>query len=313
MACRTRPLRPLLLRPPLAILLPLGLAACGLCAGARGPGSPLQRLTHDGREKQRPAWSPDGRSLAFARHDGGGAHIWQYILDLDGPEPRRLTDRDAPDYNAAFMPDGQSLLLTTITLSGTQGNLDVARIGLDGSGLADLVGDHDGKLSHQDWPSPSPDGRRFAFSSTHDGNQEIYVADLDGGNLARLTQSPGLDAHPAWSPDGTLIAFATDRWGGLELAAVRPDGTGLVRLTESPGLDDYPAWSPDNRRLAWATLRDGQYEIYTADADGSNPVNLTRDPARDTQPTWTPDGRGVTFVSDREGRVDLYTRDLDAE
>ena len=80
---------------------------------------------------------------------------------------------------------------------------------------------------HQDWPAWSPDGKRIAFSSTHEGNQEIYAAAVDGSDLVRLTQNPGIDAHPCWSPDGRTIAFATDRWGGLELASVKADGTGL--------------------------------------------------------------------------------------
>jgi Tol biopolymer transport system component len=295
--------------PPI-ILLWLGLAAF-VAGGSENVGDPI-RLTQDGREKQRPVWSRDGRWLAFARHEEGGSHVWQYVMEAGDPSSaRRLTDRDAPDYDAAFLPDGERLLLATITLSGTQGNLDVSRIGRDGAGLTKVVGDQDGKLSHQDWPSPSPDGRRFAFSSTHDGNQEIYSADLDGSNLVRLSQSPGIDAHPDWSPDGERIVFATDRWGGLELATVKPDGTGLTRLTDSLGLDDYPVWSPDGTRLAWVSNRDGQHEVYVARLDGSDVRNLTQHPGRDTFPVWTADGRGVTFVSDRDGGADLYTIPLD--
>ena len=222
---------------------------------------------------------------------------------------RRLTARADPECNGAFSPDGTRVLFTAITLSGTQGNLDIATINIDGTGYKKVVGDGS-KLSHQDWPSWSPDGKRFAFSSTHDGNQEIYTAAADGTDVVRLTQSPGLDAHPSWSPDGRTIAFATDRWGGLELAAVGRDGAGLVRLTQSRGLDDYPAYSPVGSRLAFVSNRDGQFEIYVAAPDGSSPVNLSRHPRRDTYPTWTPDGRGVTFVSDRENGIDLFTQAL---
>jgi TolB protein len=274
--------------------------------------APLVRLTRDGLDKQRPSWAPDGRRLLFARHEPDGAHIWQYLLDVKDPaaSARRLTDRKAPEYNGALSPDGVRVLFVAITLSGTQGNLDIATINADGGGLKTVVGDSAGKLSHQDWPAWSPDGRRFAFSSTHEGNQEIYTAAIDGTDLVRLSQSPGIDAHPCWSPDGKSIAFATDRWGGLELAAVKADGTGLVRLTRSPGLDDYPAYSPDSARLAFVSNRDGQFEVYLAEADGSRPINLSRHPLRDTFPTWTPDGRGVTFVSNRDGGFDLYTQPL---
>jgi TolB protein len=268
----------------------------------------LERLTQDGLEKQRPAWCPNGNTLTFARHESGGTHIWQYVMERDHPASlRRLTDRKAPEYNGAVAPDGSRILLVTIALSGTQGNLDIASVGLDGKDLRKVVGDADGKLSHQDWPSWSPDGKNFAFSSTHQGNAEIYTANLDGSDVVRLTQSPGLDTHPCWSPDGRVVAFTTDRWGGLEIAAVRPDGTGLQRLTQSPGLDDYPAISPDGRHLAFVSNRDGQYEVYVARMDGSKPENVSRHVLRDTYPAWTPDGRGITFVSNRGGGCDIYT------
>ena len=273
----------------------------------------ITRLTFDGQEKARPIWSPDGKRLAFARHESGGSHIWQYVMDADAPKSaKRITSRKGPDFHAAFFPDGKRLVLAVVEQSGTQGNLDLATIGVDGSDLKRVVSDG-GKLWHQDWPSPSPDGARFAFSSTQDGNQEIYTAKADGTDIVRLTQSPGHDAHPSWSPKGDRIAFATDRWGGLEIASVKTDGTGLTRLTKSPGIDDFPSYSPDGSRLAFVSHRDGNAEIYLMDADGSNCVNLSNHSGRDTQPSWMPDGSGVTFVSDREGGVDLYTMTVAAE
>jgi TolB protein len=271
----------------------------------------LIRLTSDGLEKQRPAWSPDGKRLAFARHETGGTHIYQYVTDIDSTAgPRRLTDRKDPEYDGVISPDGQRWLFVAITLSGTQGNLDIALFPSESSGPTIVARDTTSGLSHQEWPAWSPDGQRFAFSSTHEGNQEIYTAKIDGSDVVRVTQSPGLDVHPCWSPDGASIVFATDRWGGLELARARPDGTGLTRLTRSPGLDDYPACSPDGARIAFVSNRDGQFEIEVSDADGSNPINISRHPLRDTYPTWTPDGRGITFVSNRDGGCDLYTQRL---
>jgi TolB protein len=296
----------------LCLLLPIGLTLSGASDPPPGPErGALVRLTRDGLGKERASWSPDGRRLLFARHEPGGMQVWQYVLDTAAPGTlvRRLTDRKEPEYNGAFSPDGRRILFAAITLSGTQGNLDIALINADGSGLKTVFAGT-GPLSHQDWPSWSPDGRRFAFSSTHEGNQEIYTAQADGTGLVRLTNSPGIDGHPSWSPDGRSIVFATDRWGGLELAAVRTDGTGVVRLTDSRGLDDYPSWSPDGRRLTFVSNRDGQFEVYVCAADGSQPINLSRHPLRDTFPTWTPDGRAVTFISDREGGSDIYTRTI---
>jgi TolB protein len=296
---------------PLPIVMALAVTLAAAKPAGTIPLGPLIRLTTDGLDKQRPAWSPDGRRLTFARHERGGVHIWQYVVDAElSSKPARLTKRDAPDYNGVFSPDGKRLLFVVNNLAGTQGNLDIAVINADGSGLETVARDRGG-LSHQDWPSWSPDGKRFAFSSTHNGNQEIYTAAADGSDVVRITQSPGIDAHPCWAPDGRALVFTTDRWGGLELARAATDGTGLARLTRSPGLDDYPAVSPDGSQIAFVSNRDGQFEIYVADADGSHAENLSRHPRRDSFPTWTPDGRGVTFVSDRDGRFDIYTQRLE--
>ena len=269
------------------------------------------RITFDGQEKSRPTWSPDGKTLSFARHESGGLQVYQYVFEPGNRDSlRRLTKRDAPEYHAAFTPDGKRLLIVVITLSGTQGNLDIAVIDKDGGDTKTIMGDTNG-LSHQDWPAISPDGKRFAFSSTHEGNQEIYTATIEGKDVVRVTQSPGHDAHPCWTPDGGSLIFSTDRWSGLELARCKADGTRLVRLTTSHGLDDYPAISPDGRSLSFVSNRDGQYEIYVSDIDGSHPVNLTNHPDRDTQPTWTPDGKAITFVSGRAGGCELYTVKVD--
>lgn len=277
-----------------------------------------ERLTSDGLPKQRPQWSPDGSLLTFTRLEAGGSQVWQYLYRPGGnAKPYRLTKRITPECDATFSPKPPAMLLVVIPQMGTQGNLDIASArsdvapdSVDRPEPTTIQGDREGRLSHQEWPSFSPDGSRFAFSSTHEGNPEIYTCKADGSNTVRLTQSPGIDSHPCWSPDGKTIYFATDRWGGLEIARVDADGTNLTRITRSPGLDDYPALSPDGRTLAWVSQRDGNMEIYLSHPDGTNPRNLTNHPARDTHPTWTPDGHSVTFVSERDGNGDIYQQTI---
>lgn len=284
--------------------------ASAVMVGADGT---FERLTEDGRDVIRPSWSPDGTELAFGRADQGGSAIWQYVMPVEpaGP-PRRVTERTDPEYQGVFAPDGRWMLLTIVPRSGTQGNCDLAVLDRDTEELTVVVDDRGGRLSHQEWPTWAPDGERFAFSSTHEGNQEIYTAASDGSDLVRLTQSPGIDAHPAWSSRGDRIVFATDRWGNLELASTRPDGTDLTRLTDSRGLDDYPSVSPNGRLVAFVSNRDRRFAIYVLDLDhlDSPAVAISGDSGRATMPTWTPDGRGVTFVSDRDGGMDVYTVDV---
>jgi TolB protein len=267
--------------------------------GMTGPG--VVRLTTDGHFKQRPCWSPDGRQVAFARHQG--ATIFLYLRDLQTGKEERLTTGDSPEYDAVFAPDGRSLLLSFDKTSPNQGDLEVYWLTLADRKLTPLAVTQ-GALSHEESPCWSPDGKRFAFTSTRHGNQELYVAEIAGGEWRRLTEDAAIDAHPAWSPDGKTIAFATNRWGDLEIALISPDGTNLRRLTHSKGLDDYPAWSPDGRRIAFTSNRDGNLEIYLQSLDGPA-TNVTRHAAIDNFPAWTADGR-LGFVSNRDGGFDLY-------
>lgn len=287
-------------------------AVLALVLFAEGPGA--ERLTADGLDKVRPTWAPDGRHLMVSRSLADTTAYHHIVIDTGSPDrpERRLTTRPGTEYHGAISPDGSRVLLTVIPVTSMQGDCDLASVPFAGGEPVVLLGYKEGPHSHQEWPTWSPDGERFAFVSTHEGNQEIYAARADGSEVVRLTQHPGVDSHPSWSPDGTRIAFATDRFGGLEIAAMGPDGSDVTRLTASPGIDDYPAFSPLGRRIAFETRRDGQVEVYLMAADGSGPVNLTRSPGRDTMPTWTTDGRRVTFVSDRDGAIDLYTIEVGA-
>lgn len=265
--------------------------------------SGLLRLTSDGLLKQRPSWSRDGRKLVFARHRSD--KIWLYLWDRGSGTEKRLTTREHPEYDAAWSPDSSRLAFSFVGISGPQGDVDVYVIGPDGGGLTRIAGT-DGSLSHEEWPSWSPDGKRIAFTSTRAGNQEVFTVDADGKNLTRLTSDLGTDAHPAWSPDGSRVAFATDRWGGLEIATMKLDGSDVRRLTNSPGLDDYPAWSPDGGWLAFTSHRDGNPEIYRLRSDGTGATNISNNRAIDSFPTWGPDAGDLTYVSNRDSGFDIY-------
>lgn len=283
----------------LSLWLLAGLLACRLLSA----GEP-RRITPDGPLIQRLSFAPDGAAVVFARHEGETIRL--YRRNLTSGEESRLTDREAPEFDAVYSPDGQSLLLALDETTPNQGNIEVYRLSLADRALTRLAGDVQG-LSHEESPCWSPDGEFFAFTSTRDGNQELYVAKADGSDVRRLTSDPAIDAHPAWSPDGSAIAFATNRWGDLEIALIAPDGTNLRRLTDSSGLDDYPAWSPDGTRLAFVSNRTGNLEVFVVDARGGEPVNVTQHPAWDNFPTWTPTGE-LAFVSDRGGGYAIYVQ-----
>ena len=98
-------------------------------------------------------------------------------------------------------------------------------------------------------PSVSPDGKSIVFVSSREGEYDLYVMDLDGGNVKRILKSPGLEARPTWSPDGKRIAFTSNRDGNYEIYVCDKDGSNLKRVTNHPERDDYAAWHPDGKRI----------------------------------------------------------------
>src|SRR4029077_4927670 len=109
----------------------------------------------------------------------------------------------------------------------------------DGGAPEELTG---GKEQNR-LPVWSPDGTRIAFSSTRDGNDEIYVMNKDGSNVRRLTNNPAPDITPTWSPNGGQLAFTSDRWGGPAIYVMGADGLNPRRIS-TEGYCDRATWSP---------------------------------------------------------------------
>lgn len=159
-------------------------------------------------------------------------------------------------------------------------------------------------------PSPLPARQaepRIVFSSTRDGNEEIYTMNSDGTNQTRITNNNAQDTKPVWSPDGTQIAFVSTRSGNADIWIMNPDGSGLRNVTSDPANDIDPAWSPDGARLAFSSNRVGNQEIYVMNPDGTHITRLTENGAVDVWPVWSPDGRYIAFQSNRlSATMDIF-------
>jgi len=276
---------------------------------AADPPPAVTPITIDGVLKTRHAWSPDGKTLLYVKFPG--ATMGLFVREADGRE-RRLTDFASPEFDPAWSPDGSRVAIARDNTSPNQGNIDVYTVSAAGGDAKRVAGDV-GKLSHEESPSWSPDGKLLVFSSTRNDKQQLYIVPAEGGEAKPLTADNSMNAHPAWSPDGRQIAFATSRWGDWELAVTDVEGKETRRLTESRGLDDYPAWSPDGKRLAFVSNRTGprgiaNYEVFVLDLATGTVRNVSEHSGLDQFPAWTPDGR-LSWVSLRGGGHDIVVTD----
>ena len=232
-------------------------------------------------------------------------------MNSDGTERTLLysTTRDA--RSPAWSPDGKTIAFASEIHHGWNNNHELFMINVDGSGLARLTY----RLLDESNPTWSPDGSKLAFGSRESGNPEVYVmVDLETHNQ-RLTDNTHADIAPAWSPDGTRIAFVSDRDGDDEIFIMNADGSGVTQLTHNVHVDYGPAWSPDGSRIAYQSSPTGSaighYDIFVVNVDGSNLVKLTSDISISTSrlnsaPSWSPDGSAMDLISNLDSRHQAY-------
>jgi hypothetical protein len=163
-------------------------------------------------------------------------------------------------------------------------------------------------------PKYSPDGRLIAFESNRDGPTELYIMNVDGSNVRRLTFS-GANTGASWHPDGSQIAYQSNRFGQFEVLKINVDGTGETRLTFHPAEDSLPTWSPDGTVIAFSSRReDPAADIHLMNPDGTNIRRIFGVPGvEDSWPSWSPDGTMIAFHSrrdDPEGE-EIYRMNVD--
>lgn len=227
-----------------------------------------------------PAWSPNGRRLAFDAVVNRNYDLW--VMAPDGRGRRRVTTNAAPDYSAAWSPDARFIVFTS-----DRGGEDLFVIGADGQNERRLTTD-----PRPDWGAAwSPDGTRIAFAGNSRDNLEVEVVNVDGSGRLALTDHPERDYDPAWSPDGTRIAFTSERDGNANVYVMNADGTGVTQLTDDPSGDFRPAWSPDGTMIAFESTRDPTVfdrDAYVMNADGTDERRLRTGNVNARDLDWQP-------------------------
>ena len=176
-----------------------------------------RNLTNNPLRDNNPSWSPSGDHIAFeSRRDGN----WEiYVMDANGGNPQRLTRHRAHDWSPSWSPNGEHIAFD----SSRGGNNEIYVMDTEGGNLRNLTNNND---AYDASPSWSPDGQRIAFASATKAVKakdrlifDIFVMDIDGGNLQKLTKDAESDYYPDWSRSVFAVSPAGKQiliWGWLK-------------------------------------------------------------------------------------------------
>ncbi len=275
-----------------------------------------RRLTFPpaGKSDFHPAFSPDGKSLAFSR--ALATYVSEiYLLALSDDltpkaEPKQLTFGHRysrwPVWTAngieiifSFWVFGESEQSELLRLPVTEGGPPHPLLGTS------VQGRH---------PAISRRGDRLAYTRFVE-DENIWRIEVPGPNKKALgpvnfISSTYQDAAPVYSPDGKKIVFVSDRSGHDEMWICDSDGSNVVQLT-SMGYAGSPHWSPDGQRIVFDSNVGGKFKVYTIDAAGGSPRRLTNGVADDGVASYSSDGRWIYFASNRTGEWQVWKMPAD--
>jgi TolB protein len=127
----------------------------------------------------------------------------------------------------------------------------------------------------------------MAFVSDRYGHPQVYVMNVDGSGVHRVTLDGSYNTSPAWSPTGDLIAYTNRVGGKFGIALVDPETLRSRQLVGEAGNNEDSSWSSDGRYISFASDRTGTYQIYIVDRDGRKEWRITSGKGGKNQPAWS--------------------------
>lgn len=249
-----------------------------------------------------PAWSPDGKWIAF----GIKGHV--HLVACEGGLPKKMTDFAVAASSPRFMPDSHRIIVT-VERNDTDQLLLTDITGCWPRALTtDTTGDH--------WDvHPSPDGKSIVYTLRRfdDLNRlDVILCEIETGRSITLYGRPSTRAQSAkWSPDGKWIAFIAQEGEREEIYLIKPDGEGLHQLTNT-GHDVFQfEWAPNGQQLAVIFNRNGAFDLSLAEVETGSVVDLRSGAGLHSNPNWAPDGSFITFEYESPLLPpDLYRMDI---
>ena len=266
-----------------------------------------------------PAWSPDGKHIAYTSEVSGFKKV--FVQSLQG-EPQQLTFGAADDIQPKWTPDGAVLF---VRANQARGKLEPGDVfgRYDGGDIwkKDLNSGKTEKFIENAFaPSFSPDGKLIAVEASWAGPRRIWIVDAQGHNPQQITSdsSEAVDhLEPNWSPDGKQIVFQYLERTKFSIRVVNLATHAITTLTDGRFLDLNPVWSRSGKYIYFSSYRGGGLNVWRMRVSPSGqqtspPQQVTVGPGQDVELTVSNDGRQLAFSILRQN-ADVWRLPVSAE
>jgi TolB protein len=228
-----------------------------------------------------PAWSPDGRELAYVSFEKQKAIV--FAQELSTSKRRLIANFPGTNSAPAWSNDGRDLAVTLSRDKGSQLYL----IGRNGENPRRLTTSQ----AIDTEPVFAPDGRGIYFVSDRGGGPQIYRTTVNGGNVERITFAGAYNVSPSISPDGRTLAYISRVGNSFRLHTLDLTGNAQpVALTDTSD-DESPSFAPNGKLIIYASRAQGRDVLMTTTLDGKIKARLVSTTADVREPTWGPYGR----------------------
>jgi Tol biopolymer transport system component len=256
---------------------------------ANTDGSNVHRITVNPSDDAAPAWSPNGKRIAFHSNRGSDHYYHIYVIDIDNhdepiqSEPIQITEGSSNDQDPTWSPNGESIAFHS-NRDNDDNFYNIYVINIAAMDLKPLT-----KGSHKYlYPTWSEDGNLIAYTSDECHTQCVYVmSSSDGRKLRQLTSEPIYAANPKWSRDGKYIAFQGTLGANSYIYVVDANGNDTPRQITNLISSYWPSWSPNDKQIAFQSNHNAQNEIYVINADGGGePIKIELGFDEQEYPDW---------------------------